>query len=174
MDIMSNEFVTFGLSYDASKLTERHPMSDYIENSLHKPNGLWACVRTYDGEDEYNSQWSDWCKSEMFSTEKLKFGFSFKLKPTAKILVIEHLDDIKPFVTEGLDLVDDVMSCLYGRQIKVDFERIYKEYDGMFVAYFENYGEFHTSMFNSYDVDSLIVWNSDVVENVNQFKQTIQ
>ena len=46
----------------------------------------------------------------------------------------------------------------------IDFEKIYQEYDGMELYMIENYSEFYNSyLFNSYDVDSLIIWNLDKI-----------
>ena len=169
MNVLDTEFIHFGNKYDPNLLNIRDHTADYSEYFLCKPNGLWACARTFDKTTKYNSQWSDYCKDNDFCTENLKEGFTFNLNKDAKILTINNLDDLKPYITKGMSKLHEPL-C-FSLQVKIDFNKIYSKFDGMYVPFLENYAEFHHSILNAYDVDSLCIWNSSAIKHITNFNQ---
>lgn len=164
---VNTEFIHFGYEkFNPSIINFRPQSALYMEKCVHKPIGLWASPRTNtENKNIYTSDWSEWCDENDFNTGSLNKGFTFTLKGNAKILVINKPEDILPYVKETCEGLNMFNLC------EIDFERIYNEFDGMYVAFSENYIKFHMSIFNGYDVDSLCIWNADVIENVNNFSK---
>lgn len=136
---------------------------------MNKPKGLWA------SPVDSNYGWKDFCISNDFRVESLDTYFTFKIKKDAKILKVKSHNDVAKYLTyypysdnkyrkplNKLTLND--FSLINYRNYMIDFEKIYQKYDGMELYMTENYSEFYNSyLFNSYDVDSLIIWNLDKI-----------
>lgn len=119
-----------------------------------KPSGLWA------SPEDSDWGWKDWCEAEMFRLEELTTSFRFRLKDTAKVLQVYSLSDIAPFVIENPE------SLFFGK--KLDLDLIYSQFDAMEVHMSSNWCELHNfNLFYTWDVDSIVVWNPDIVEVVN-------
>ena len=121
----------------------------------YKPTGLWGSPV----DSEWG--WIDWCKSEGFRPERLKTSFKFKIDPSARILEVRNPDDVRSYIiAEEHRFPDDTIFYDYS----LDTSQIEKEYDGMEVYMNDNYNELHnTPIFYVWDVDSLVVWNPDMV-----------
>lgn len=121
-----------------------------------KPSGLWA------SPEDSDWGWREWCEAEDFrGKEELSKSFRFKLKSGARVLQIRHLRDVEPFAILNPDFI-----FLNSREL--DLNRIYSEFDAMEVHMSENWCELHDShLFYSWDVDSIAVWNPDVIEVIN-------
>ena len=127
-------------------------------NFLNKPPvGLWASPVTC------NFSWKDWCEGEDFHTDRLDKSFTFTLTDSAKVLVVRSMDDVKEYIATMLDNKD----FLYHTRF-VDFKKIMGHYDAMELCHDDNYMELHSypGMFNSWDVDSIVVWNPKVVREI--------
>lgn len=125
-------------------------------NFLNKPPiGLWAspvnCHRT----------WKDWCEAEDFHTDSLNKSFTFSLTDNAKVLMVRSIDDVNAYIKYG-----DLFSTMDMKY--VDFEKIMRRFDAMELCHDDNYMELHSypGMFNSWDVDSIVVWNPRVVREI--------
>ena len=118
-----------------------------------KPSGLWA------SPEDSDWGWREWCEAEDFrSEEQLSKSFKFKLKESARVLHIRRLRDVEPFTT-----LDPSFIFFDGHEL--DLNRIYSEFDAMEVHMSDNWCELHDSLlFYSWDVDSIVVWNPDVIE----------
>ena len=166
-------FVHFGhFKFSKNALLQRSEGAQYMESVNYKPDGLWASPKL-DELEGVQSDWSDWCYREDYDTEKLNVGFSFGLTEEANILCIDSPRDILPYISniDEYESEEDALSCMQFNPPRIDFQQIYSEYDGMYVPYHENYPLFSTSIFINYDVDSLCVWNPDVVCGIESFKQ---
>ena len=132
--------------------------------------GLWACP------ENGILSWHNWCKSENYFTNSLNKSFKFKLKPKAKIYVIDTEED----------LVNISTSLRYGFMIGqgyycIDFERLLREgYDGIYVTdnavikLRRTCGKNENVIgLKSWDVESLCVFNPDVIVPVTENKLTI-
>lgn len=168
---MTNKYITFGHHYDKNILTSKSTNEDYNKFCLYKPNGLWACPQLKPNTRQYTSEWSNFCDYNDFYTDMLELGFTFTISHKANILKINDPSDIKPYVINPECFnKDDMFSMFNAGKIKIDFDQIYKNYDGMYVAFSENKSIFRMSIFNAYDVNSLIVWNPNILENIQNFK----
>lgn len=133
--------------------------------------GMWASP--VDSE----TTWREWCEEEDFHTESLLSSFSFKLFPTARVLYIRNSDELSAAkeTYQNYRWFDYIWRGDYSyirssmeSKFCPDFERIANDYDAMYVrmwwemepnsgSYYQLYG---------WDVDSLLVFNPNVVEEV--------
>ena len=121
-----------------------------------KPAGLWASPLEPEEGFENVCSWKDWCEAEAFHTERLEKSFKFRLRPEARVLVIRSLKDAEPYILKGTASLFDY---------RFDLNRIYKDFDAMLVWMSQNYCELHDFfLFYTWDVDSICVWNSGVIE----------
>lgn len=116
-----------------------------------KPHGLWASP--VDSE----IGWKDWCECEDFETESLEKSFVFTLKP-CRVLHIKKPGDVTPY----LDKVPSYPGQLCDHY-KLNLSKIYQEYDAMELHLSENWRLRDMEVFYSWDVDSIVVWNPDVI-----------
>lgn len=135
----------------------RHYGSDHFDKTLFNPitnvmgnkpfGGLWACDATTD-------DWYTFCKINDLSVDKLKYHFDFTISPDAKYLVIDH-DKVSKFLpTVHYDLLDEYF---------LDFEYLAKNYD--VIIY--NMGYSLHPDFYGWDVNSILVMNPNVIEEVD-------
>lgn len=137
------------------KVTEmkREPGSNM---AINKPDfGLWG------SPVDCEFGWKEWCESEDFHTDTLDSHFIFRVKEDANIFTVRRDIDVSaylcsPYLTP--------LTC-------IDFNKIMKEYDGMELIHGDNYSSLHYSYFYSWDVDSIVVWNPDVIEVVDKYPQ---
>lgn len=128
-----------------------------------KPFGLWG--------SDINSEfkWEDWCRLEEFHLDNLKSSFKFTLDPSANILEIKKEDDILPYI-----IIDESYSRpnVFGHQLKTsisdrfNINLLAKEFDGIELYMSENYTELKYSIFNTWDCDSIVVWNPDIIKEL--------
>lgn len=151
-----------------------------IEDIGTKPiGGLWCCE--YISNSEYISKW-DYFKTEVFN-QKCDLSFNFKLKPTAKILLIESLEDAKDIqskyplkdnplnyllnMIENINADKDLFRNLINRfekQIFIDFEKLATEYDGVFLSDYTGLSE----ILWGWDVESMVLNNLNCIELVKK------
>lgn len=141
----SNIYIHYGSDkYDPKKFIE--PRN---RNYWAKPfGGLWA--------SNINAEWGwiDWCMSEEFNLERLQTSFTFGLKDDAKILLIAKLEDAKKYI------IDSEYRSISG----IDFESIMNDgYDAVELIHGNNYRELHFSLFNTWDCDSIVILNKNVI-----------
>lgn len=133
-----------------------------VERGIHpaKPKkGLWASPVISDWG------WKDWCESEQWAPRDFDWSksFTFTLKEEANILYVHSEDDIMDYVIKDESTPDWLRFTKTSVIDKLDVERLYKDYDGMEVFMSDNWNEFHNGIFNSWDCDSLVVWNPEVI-----------
>lgn len=124
-----------------------------------KPDkGIWA--------SPVNAEfgWKEWCESEMHYPKGFdwKKSFTFTLTKEANILYIHTEDDILDYIIENPDDWN-LFNTKTTISDSLNLEKLYKEFDGMELFMFENYIDLHYSIFNSWDCDSIVVWNPDVI-----------
>ena len=162
-------WITYGSdAFDPSRFKAPQLCSNSIVN---KPlNGLWACP--------LNSRygWEAWCRKEDFKTAQLNSSFTFKLKPGAKIYVIDNLDDLI-----------NISTYHYFSEWLIDVNRLLSEgYDGIYAT--ENAIKLRDCYksprgtvegLGCWDVESICVFNPNVIiplnkENKNMKKNVIK
>lgn len=115
--------------------------------------------------------WKDWCIQEEFRLDSLEEYFDFTLKDSANIYKINSIEDLRNLLVRFPgEKIDCSFAFIYKpfdsteAELKhyPDFRLISYQYDGIEVnissdpsLYYWMYG---------YDVDSLVIWNPDVIE----------
>jgi len=126
------------------------------------PTGLWASRE----DAEYG--WIDWCRDQAWPEDDEEFGFGnfitcfkFKLSDDANILEIHCEDDILPYIISRDEWHLNGLKTGIGDAI--DFETIRRlGYDGLELFLSDDYS-MHDGVFNSWDCDSIVIWNLDVI-----------
>lgn len=119
-----------------------------------KPCGLWASPT--------NAQlsWKSWCEGEDWEGSDFSKHFCFELTPEAKVLHVRRMIDVVPYMAkspyESYLPTPSAFSYL-------DYGRLCRDYDAIELHISDNYGELHERMFYTWDVDSICVWNPDVI-----------
>lgn len=124
-----------------------------------KPNkGIWASPV----DAEFG--WKDWCESEQWCPKGFnwKKSFIFTLTEEAKILYIHTEDDILDYIIKDPDDWN-IFNTKTSVSDSLNLEKLYNEFDGMELFMSENYVSLHYSIFNSWDCDSIVVWNPKVI-----------
>lgn len=149
---LNKTFISFGTNeLDKSKFL---PISTIMRNN--KPEGgIWAAEL----HDEGGSDWKSFVDCEMPTKhwiESLKKHIVFKLKPSAKIFIIDGRNSL---YERG------ITKSFFGWML--DYEKLQKDgFDGVFLSEKGNL-ELHndfTLNFNSWDIASICVFNPDVIE----------
>lgn len=137
-------------AYDKERL-KRALTKERLYQRLHKPHGLWASpVNTEIG-------WKEWCEDEDFHIDRLEKNFEFTLSPEAKVLTINKLEDAADFL-----LVESMGR--YMALYRLNHSLIYSRYDAMEVCMSSDYMRLHdNNVFYGWDVDSICVWNPDII-----------
>lgn len=128
-------------------LSTMNPVYKYRRRD--KPHGLWA------SPVDCKWGWKDWCESEDYSTGPLDKSFTFELK-TCRVLHVRKPKDIEPYV-------ERVSEGYLFDHCKLNLAKIYNEYDAMELHLSENWRLRDIEVFYGWDVDSIVVWNPDVV-----------
>lgn len=116
-----------------------------------KPNGLWASPTNRNAWT-----WEKFCKSEEFHLERLDKSFKFRVSRKAKILWVHKPEDVEKYT-----YVEDMGRY---KTKRVDIKTIMNNFDGMALIHGKNYMELHYDVFGTWDVDSICIWNPDVIE----------
>lgn len=163
-----NKFIEF-IHYGSDRFDPRLMMDQSRTNMtcINKPNaGLWASPVNSDWG------WKDWCESEEFYKSDFSKYFVFRLKNNAKILTIRSLKDWdkvlnKVFKDHHINILENPFFNIDINERDMIWRYICKKYDAILVIMNDNYGEMHMNFeFNSWDCDSIVVFNSEVVDIV--------
>ena len=133
----------------------------YSDLAINKPApkvGLWG------SPTDCWLSWRDWCEDEDFHTENLEKSFTFTLSPEAKILTVQKCSDVEAFYKSWSE-IDESFDSLHDLCKAIDFQAIFDAgYDGVELVHSQKYYmELHMGPFYSWDVDSIVVWNPDVI-----------
>ena len=113
-----------------------------------KPCGLWS------SPVDSNLSWKRFCKENSYIDHDFDYAFQFYISDDAKVLHVYSEEDIARYLIGG--------SASYIPHI--DFGTLIKDYDAIEVHLSANNGELRKSrIFLTWEVDSLVVWNPDVV-----------
>ena len=126
-----------------------------IKNDWSKPNGgLWASPTNTD------FGWRDWCESQQFRKCEAWNSFRFRLKEKAKVLTVTKVEDVNDYIIKD-------QFCYSRFNANLDFEKMIKDgYDAIELIHGDNYRELHFSLFNSWDCDSICIFNPKIMEFV--------
>ena len=157
-----NTYITYGFPVSLD-LFKRLSNDMYYIN---KPRGgLWGSPTNSD------FGWKDWCESEDFVRNGFDIYTIWKLKPNANILVIDSPDDLRK-ILDHYGFTDD--NGYMQKKYFIDYLKIVKDgYDGVFLTdkgnrgchSYVDYKDGYSDL-NTWDCESIVVWNPSVVEIV--------
>lgn len=153
------------IHYGSTELKEILKQKNKIFSSyLNKPyTGLWASPI---GSEYFT--WKDWCVGESYRECNEDNSFTFKIKEGSNILLLESREDL--YKVKDFIIVESRFTKYF------DYDKIMNQYDGILLIHGDDYSYFHDQfslfedddpyrgMFNSWDCDSIVIWNSDAIE----------
>ena len=149
---MNRIYIHYGHKHFDKNVFDPITKSNIVTN---KPvGGLWGSPVDSDWT------WKDWCEGERFHLEKLNSSFKFTLANGSKVFHIRTNDDVLKLPIERYPEDD-----LWITGWTYDWIKISKKYDAVELHISDNYSVFH-ECFYSWDVDSIVVLNPDVVREV--------
>jgi len=141
------------------------PDGDY----RNKCGGFWGSPV----DAEYG--WYDWCIGEDFHTERLDTSFTFTLTPDARVLTVKSIKDLPP------ECIRYEESDIHHRDPRISFNYLKRYYDALEVVISSNWDElrgfsieYPGLWFYSWDVDSILIWNPDVVVELKEKENICQ
>lgn len=148
---------TIFVSYGTKSFDEENFKTPHFNHLINKPRGgFW-------GSPIYSKfGWADFCSREDFNVKSLAESVLFKVKSDAKIYVIDTKEDYRNIIT--------TISDGGYRQEVIDFYKLSKNYDGIFVTsnavsklrFVPNGQGLYT-----WDVESICIFNPNVIEVVD-------
>lgn len=119
-----------------------------------KPVGLWLSI------ENNNNGWRNFCLKENFRTECLTNCYEIKLKSTTNLKLIDSAEELKIFHNKYKECQD-----------KIDWEKVYKDYDGITFCPFKRSFSYRENMveyfwYTTVDCDSSCVWNFEKIEEI--------
>ena len=144
-------FIHYGHKHFNKEMFESPIYKGERVSCLNKPsNGLWG--------SPVNSKksWRNFCLAEDFNVSSLKKHFLFKIKESARVLkVLNNKDLFSLYRKYGIRGKD-------GRRA-LDWKRIIRSYDAMVLMIPDDFDLVFDMRLSSWDVDSVVVFNPDVV-----------
>ncbi len=121
-----------------------------IQNRINKPHGaFWGSTTGLP------DSWDTWCKEENFNVKNLKFYLDFKIKDTAKVLIIDSPDKYDELYNKYPD-DQPILKFL-------DWVRISRDYDLVIVDFRKAYNPEAMQLYG-WDCFSVAVFNLDAIE----------
>ena len=144
-------YIHYGDNEFNPEMLSKWPVPKETGHHYDKPQGLWASpVNAVFG-------WKKWCKQELYNLEKLEESFTFVISPKARVLHLHKIEDAEPYIRRDEITRDHVL----------DFRRIYENFDAMELHLSEDRrGFLNSENFWEWDVDSICIWNPDIVKVV--------
>ena len=134
-------------------------ITDYPQTRDMKPNGFWLSI---ENKEKEFYDWSDWCKSEEFHLEGLKYRYSIEINDNAKVLELITNEDVVKFHKEY------AVSCY-----RVEWDRITKLYQAIFIYPYKwdlrLDGEI--SWYYTWDCSSACIWDLSIVNKIKLDKE---
>ena len=154
-------------------------------------SALWGSPNVVNNNDKKYYTWKEWCNDNGYirypDENLLEYYQKFKLNHDAKILKIDSWESIIEFFEKYTEIPESLFKILKTEyniyklianynisklrldfalteefsELKVDYEKIYNEFDGMEIYHFDY--ELVHCIFNSWDCDSICIWHKDCI-----------
>lgn len=162
INLLDKVFISYGTNNYDSSMVKPIDVNSLWGKSVNKPHGgLWGSPIDSD------FGWGDFCNRDAFQLKTLSKHFLFKLKKGSKICIIDKADDLV-----RNSVYDDYMGLYI-----LDIKSIVNNYDGIYVTNNAVYktsrgiklsNGIYVSNLSLWDVESICVWNSAIIEPVNE------
>jgi hypothetical protein len=121
-------------------------------NTNNKPNGIWLAK---------GNEWFNWNRSNLFKIYTHKYGVESIDKD--KIVRIETLKDIEDFLKKYIITNIFDRKCINWSKVAEDYAGIYINYKALYTSSFNFKYEPFDMLIQSLDVDSLVVWDLNIL-----------
>lgn len=148
-------FISYGTdAFDINKF--RQPIFDGPRVAMNnKPiGGLWASPL------EAKNSWADFCDNNAFHLKSLAKHFIFKLKPNAKIYIIDNEKDLRNITRLA---PTNIMPSIDWSLLKNDYDGIYITDNGANIRCLDD-----ILALDAWDVASLCVFNPNVIDPIQE------
>lgn len=167
--------------FQPERLTGVKNRSPWGEVKPDPKTAIWA------SPEDAETGWKDWCEREDFRTYALETHFTFTLTDDARILTISSektLHHLQPFLIENpvwhpeynLDIskvIEEAKRTGTGQTLLLDFEKMSKAgFDGMEIS-ISDYPQLYWFLYG-WDVDSICIWNPDVIKMTGSSDEMVQ
>ena len=163
------------IHYNKNLIEKLEPRKyDQNENKYHaKPNGLWLSVEGFEAPDNLN--WKQWCESENFHVENLKFAHEIKLKKDANILHLKTADEIFEFTKKYPFITVDKISFNGFRDqdtYQLDWYKVKTLYQGIIISPYNWFCRMsiESCWYYGWDCSSGCIWD---LECIDEFKEKL-
>ena len=125
--------------------------------------GLWASR----ADAKYG--WKDWCADSGFKKCNDSNKMEFTLTENTKILEVHCEEDILPYIIYPYPWLNGCPARTYTDIMdRINFDKLKNEgYSGLELFISDDYFRLHTGVFNSWDCDSIVVWNFDAIKVID-------
>lgn len=122
--------------------------------------GLWGSRV----DAEYG--WKDWCADSGFRECSDVNKMEFVLTKDSKILEVHCEENILPYIIRSYPCLNDCSVITHTDIMDgIDFDKLKDEgYDGLELFISDDYLRLHNGVFNTWDCDSIVVWNYDAIQ----------
>jgi len=146
----------------------------YIQELNHKPHGFWFSVE----HQHENLNWKQWCESEEFALEKLKYPHLLHLHNNANILCIKSIEDMFTFNKLYLEIPDKLKGHNFRiiTNFHINWKKVSSDYDGIIITPYQWTCRLHNDFFWYYtwDCSSGCVWNLEVIKSIYKLEENIK
>lgn len=165
------KYVTYGITkekFSKEKFYKEKFCKETYKTLPSKPlYGLWGSRV----DAEYG--WQDWCADSGFRECSDVNKMEFVLAKDSKILEVHREVDILPYIVSRLPQFDySPFQRLENRSTSImdaiSFDKLEDEgYDGLELFISDDYLRLHNGVFNTWDCDSIVVWNFDAIKIID-------
>lgn len=134
-----------------------------------KPLGLWVSVEGI--SDEHNLNWKQWCESEEFHLEYLKYAYEVILKENANILYLKTSDEIIGFHAKyPKSLFKEMNDWKHNDTYQIDWAKVAEKYQGIIISPYQWDCRLScdSSWYYGWDCSSGCIWDIDCIKEFNK------
>lgn len=143
-----------------------HVYPDYIPPYEMKPRGLWFSVESDDFPDD-NVNWKEWCETQEFCLDCLKYAHEITFKPDAKILHLKSPQEIWDLSEKyPSEPNKNILPMFFGKPYGINWVNMKKDYQGIIIAPYQWPCRLsvHCIWYYGWDCSSGCVWDLNCID----------
>lgn len=150
------------IHYSEEILDCLYPCS-YLQEVHMKPSGFWVSVEDI-GDPEDNLTWPEWCESEEFKPERLRYAHEIRLCADANLLHLSTTYDMLVFNKSFRKLL---VKGLFSN-MTMDWPSVVEQYQGILIApyHFNLRGDSDFFWYFGWDCSSGVIWDLEAIASI--------
>jgi hypothetical protein len=126
-----------------------------------KPFGFWISVE----DENVGENWKEWCESENFQVENLKYSHQITLKEDSNILYISTPEDLFSFTKKYPSKIGFI-----GDTNQLDWDEVSKIYQGIIISPYQCdcRMSLESCWYYGWDCSSGCIWDLKCIEQFNK------